>query len=222
MSVQTGSRLAAALPFVNLLPPEIQERKRVQRVQLAAGIVVIAAIGAVAFLYMQGGHGVTSAKKDLSTAAAENQTLTTRVAKFADVNTTRAELSAHEAMLTQAMSTEIKWSDYLGMFATLPTSTWLESLTLTESVAPGTLTSPTQAPRVVGSVTFKGVAQKYVSLADWLDRVATLGSVTGLANASFSTAQENFINSTKVVDFQAATTLTQAALSGRCATPGAC
>ncbi len=222
MSVQTATRVAAILPHVNLLPPEINERKRLTQVQLVAGVALLAAVGAVAFLYMQGTHGEATAKKSLAAAVVDNHVLTAKVAKFGDVNNIRGELAAREAMLSQAMATEITWSDVLGNFATLPTSTWLEQVGLNETVPPGTLTSPTQAPAVVGSVVFKGVGQTYLSLAGWLDTVAKMGVDTGMSGTYFSTASETFIDATKVVDFQASTNLTQAALSGRCVKPGAC
>jgi Tfp pilus assembly protein PilN len=223
MTVDTATRVrAAALPHVNLLPPEIGEQKRLVRVEAGAGLGLLLAIAAIAALYVQGTHSVTSAKQKLAAANSQNARLSAQISKFGDVNTTQAALNANEAMLTQAMSSEIRCSDLLGDFGTLPTSTWLQSLTLTESVVPGSLASPTGAPPVVGTVSFKGVGDKYASLADWLDKVTTIGTSAGLANVSFSTAQEQFIDAHKVVDFQAATSLTSAALSGRCAKPGAC
>jgi hypothetical protein len=95
-------------------------------------------------------------------------------------------------------------------------------MTLTETVAPGSLSSPSQAPASIGTASFQGVGLKYASLADWLDRVAKIGDGSGLTNVYLSTAAESFIGPTKVVNFQATSGLTSTALSARCAKAGVC
>jgi Tfp pilus assembly protein PilN len=222
VSVDTKTRTIADLPHVNLLPPEIGERKRLQQVQLLGVVLLAVTIAAVGALYTSGKGDVTAAKKQVTAANAENATLTTQIASFSHVSAVKADRDAHEAMLIQAMATEIQWSNYFGAFATLPTSTWLKSVTLSESVPPGSLTSPAQAPPAVANAAFDGTGLKYTSLADWLDRVATLGSQDGFVNVYFGSAVEAFIDATKVVNFSASTTLSSAALSKRCVKAGDC
>jgi Tfp pilus assembly protein PilN len=235
VSVDTKTRTIADLPHVNLLPPEIGERKRLQQVQLLGVVLLAVAVAAVGALYTTGKSDVSNAKKQVAAANAENATLTRSVATYAHVSAVKADKDAHEAMLIQAMATEIQWSNYLGAFATLPTSTWLEGLTLSETVQPGSLTSPTQAPAIVANISFQGTGVKsYLSLADFLDRVATLGGGGGTATGGgvgaqdgfisvyFSTAVEAFIDATKVVNFAASTAMTSTALSKRCVKAGDC
>jgi hypothetical protein len=222
VSVETPTRLAAALPHVNLLPPEIGEQKRLQQVQLIGVLVLLLAVGAVAFLYVHGSGSVKTSKQHVATANADNAALNKQVAGFADVGQVNASLGAKEAMMTQAMSTEVLWSTYLGSFATLPTTSWLKSMTLSESLSPGTLTSVKQAPPIVATAAFDGVGMNYAALAGWLDKVAQLGQVNGLTNAYFSSATEAFIDSTKVVNFAGTANLSAVGLSGRCEKPGVC
>jgi hypothetical protein len=222
VSVDTKTRTIADLPHVNLLPPEIGERKRLQQVQLIGVVLLAVTIAAVGALYTSGKGDVTTAKNQVTAANAENTTLTKQIASFSHVSAVKADRDAHEAMLIQAMASEIQWSNYFGAFATLPTSTWLKSLTLSETVQPGSLSSPVQAPVTVATATFDGTGLKYASLADWLDRLATLGAQDGFVNVYFGTAAEAFIDATKVVNFSATTALSSAALSKRCAKAGDC
>lgn len=219
MSVQTTTRLTT-LPRVNLLPPEIEERKRLQQVQVGVVLGIVLAVGGVGFFYYQGRDDVATAKKDVAAAVADNAKLTRTIATYRDVKTTAAQLAASEAMLSQAMSTEIRWSGYLSDFGFLPKNTWLSDVTMTSSLTAGSLPSSKQAPADVGSLSFKGVALKYGDMADWLD--ALQQPKTGISNVSFTNAAEAYIGDTKVINFTAAADLTANALSNRCAEPGSC
>lgn len=220
MTTMTSVTRVGDLPRVNLLPPEIQERKKVRAAQAGAVGATLVAVAGVVFAYVQAGHSVDAARQQLAREQQTQATLDKQVAALRDVKTVAAQLSADEALLTRAMATEISWSTYLQDFsATLPATTWLTQLNLSESVPAGTLATPAQASSPVGSVSFTGVAMKWPNLADFLDALA---KEQGFANAYFSNATESYIGQTKIVNFQATTDLTQGALSGRCANPGSC
>lgn len=218
MSTQTTTAFST-LPRVNLLPPEIGERKRLQQVQMIVVLLVVTAVAGVGYAYVEGKHSVQSAQSALTKVTTENANLTRAVASYSNVKGTAAELAAHEAMLIQATSTEVRWSEYLSDFSQLPPNTWLTSLTLTDTLSPGSLLTPSQATPKIGTVTVQGIALKYGDLANWLD---ALQPEPGVANVSFSTATETYIGASKVIDFQGSSDLTSAALSGRCAKPGSC
>ena len=216
MSIQTASR-TSTLPRVNLLPPEIGERKRLQQVQAGVVVAVIVAVGAVVTLDMTGSHKVTDAKTQLQSATSESRALSRQLATYNDVNTTAAQLAASQAILAQATATRVEWSGYLAdLSEVLPSATWLTNLSMSEQAAPGSLVSPSQASGTVGTLTFAGVALKYGDLANWLD---SLQPVTGLANVYFSNATEQYIGSTKTVNFSGSADLTADAL---CQKPGSC
>jgi Tfp pilus assembly protein PilN len=202
---------------VNLLPPEIGERRRLQQVQAGIVLAVVAAVGSVVFLDMQGTHKVTDAKQQLASATSDNAQLTRQLATYANVRTTAAELAASEATLLQATSTHVPWSSYLADFSeVLPSTTWLTTLTMNNGLAAGSLANPSQATGDIGSVTFQGVALKYGNLAEWLD---SLQPVNGLENVYFSTASEQYIGATKTVNFSGSANLTAEAL---CPANGEC
>jgi Tfp pilus assembly protein PilN len=216
VSIQTATRLTT-LPRVNLLPPEIGERKRLQQMQVGVVATVLVAVAAVVFLDMQGAHNVNAAKQRVTAATSDNARLTHQLATYRDVKTTAAELAASEATLAQATSTQIRWSSYLADFSeVLPKTTWLTNMTMTEQLAPGSLTGPAQAAGNVGTLSFQGVALKYGNLAEWLD---SLQPVDGLADVYFSTATEQYIGTTKTVTFAGSANLSADAL---CPKAGSC
>jgi Tfp pilus assembly protein PilN len=226
VTIQTSTTAASAtLPRVNLLPPEIHERRRLQQVQAAVLVGVVAVVGGVGFLYYQGTHKVDDAKQELARVDAQNSQLTRQLATFSDVKATAAQLAASEALLTQAAGTEIRWSEYLADFGFLPRNSWMTSLTLTSSLSAGTLQNPVQAEPTIGSVTLNGVSMKYPDLATWLDGLAEQQNGKQqkmLENVYLSKAGEAYIGDTKVVNFDATADVPAAGLSGRCATPGSC
>ena len=224
--MQTSTTTASStLPRVNLLPPEIQERKRLQQVQAAVLVGVLAVAGGVGYFYYEGTHKVSVAKQQLASANSKNAQLIRQLAAFNDVKATAAQLNASEALLTQATSTEIRWSEYLADFGFLPHNSWMTSLNISSSLPPGTLTTPSQATPEVGAVTFSGFSMKYPDLATWLDGLAEQQNAKQqkmLDNVYLSKAAETFIGQTKVVQFDATASVPAAGLSGRCATPGSC
>jgi Tfp pilus assembly protein PilN len=226
VTIQTTTTAASStLPRVNLLPPEIQERKRLQQVQAAVLVGVVAVAGGVGYLYYQGTHQVSDAKQQLSQASAENGQLTRQLATFSDVKATAAQLNASEALLTQATATEVRWSEYLADFGFLPRNSWMTTLTVNSSLPPGTLSTPTQAPAEIGTVSVGGYSMKYTDLATWLDSLAEQKNAKQqktLDNVYLSKAGETFIGDTKIVQFNASANVPAAGLSGRCATPGSC
>lgn len=226
MTIQTSTTAASStLPRVNLLPPEIHERKRLQQVQAAVLIGVVAVAGGLGYLYYEGTHKVSDAKQQLARANTENAQLTRQLASYADVKATQAQLNASEALLTQAKATEIRWSEYLADFGFLPHNSWITSLSVSSSLSAGTLANPSQATSEIGSVSIDGVSMKYTDLATWLDALAEEQNAKQqktLDNVYLSKASEIFIGPTKVVQFNASADVPVAGMSGRCATPGSC
>jgi Tfp pilus assembly protein PilN len=216
----------ANLPGVNLLPPEIHERQRLRQVQLGLGVAVLAAVGGVVLLYMSGEGSVTTAQAGLATAQAQQVTLNHKISGLQFVSQAQSAVDASEASLTQATSTEIHWSDYLADLATLlPNGVWVSQVSFSESVGPGSLASPADAPALVGAVQISGTAtvpgfsNAHNGVAAWLDAAV---KEKGFANPWFAQSAESFIGSTKVAAFTSSLTLTSDALTKRCAQPGVC
>jgi Tfp pilus assembly protein PilN len=215
MSIDTQLR-TAALPRVNLLPPEIaQQRKLSQLRALLALGVVLAAVG-VGLAYVNATDGVTKANDRLSAEQAQHAKLQAKLNSLAHVRTMAQTLAAREALLVGAKSHEVLWSEYLtDLRVTIPSTIWLTDLQMAQGAGqPGALEDPNQ----LASITFSGKALRQSEVATWLE---TLSKIKGNASPYFSTTTSNYIGQAQVTEFTSTVTITSDRLSGRCQ-PGSC
>lgn len=214
--VGTGTR---ALPRVNLMPPEIAEAAKFRRFQLAmvgAGLAAIAVVGALTYSAHQ---SVSHAKSTLATAQAQQTSLQNELTGLQSVRDVYTQVAAKKAMLSQAMSPEIRWSYYMtDLSLKIPQNVWLTSVTASEqgttSAAPSASAAAATSvlPAGIGTVTFAGTAFSHDDVATWLDALA---KERGFTNAYFTNSTKAAIGPKAVVNFSSSVTLTQAALSGR-------
>jgi len=210
------------LPRVNLLPAEIAEAARFRRFQFAMGGAVVAAFVAVGALYMHGQSAVHDAQSDLDNARAQQTTLQNTLTSLRGVQDVYSQVAAKQAMLTQAMGQEVRWSRYLAdLSLRVPDKVWLTNITASETAtglngaAPAAATVPgTEAG--IGTITFAGVAFSHDDVATWLD---VLAKEHGYANAYFSNSTEQKIGPRTVVNYTSSVVLTEDAKSGRFTTP---
>jgi Tfp pilus assembly protein PilN len=212
---ETGAVVSLdSLPRVNLLPPEIAETRRFRRIQMGLGGAVLGAVGIVALLYVAASSSVSSAQTDLDAANAKNSTLQAETVKYRDVTAVYARAAAAQAMLTQAMGEEVRYSQFLNdLSLSVPENVWLKNVTFAQGTAPAA--AGATAPGV-GTVTFTGVGFKHDDVAVWLE---SLASQKGYANPYFTTSTEALLGTRKTVNFSSTVTLTPAAYSGRFTKP---
>ena len=210
---------APSLPRVNLLPPEILEAAKFRRFQLAMVAAGVAAIAVVGVLGYSAHSGVASAKTQLDEAQATQTSLQNQLSGLQSVKDVYNQVAAKKAMLSQALSPEIRWSYYLtDLSLKVPDHVWVTSLAATETptgpaatrVTGSSVSSPVAAG--VGTVNFGGVAFTHDDVATWLE---TLASERGYSNAYFTNSTKAQLGGHDVVNFSSSVTLTQAALSGR-------
>lgn len=215
----------ATLPRVNLLPPEIHERRRLQRLQIGLGAVVVLSVFGVGFMYMSGQSAVTTAKARVADAQNTQTKLSAQIQKLQYVTQTRSAKDAAEAALTQATASEIHWSDYLAdMSVVVPPGVWVTQLSFVENVQPGSLTNPTAAPPTVGTVTVTATTlpeggAAHNGVASWLD--ATVKE-KGFSSPWYGSSTESYIGPQKVATFASNINVTSDALTKRCIQPGVC
>lgn len=217
-SILTGVA-TTTLPAVNLLPPEIGERRRLRKLQAALGICVVAAVGAVAASYVVASGGVTSAQDDLTTTQTQSSQLQAETAKYANVPATIAKVDAAKLQRSQAMSQEIRWSYYLNdLSLRIPAKVWLTSISATENVdVPAAATTVATYPVPgIGQVTFEGMAYTHNDVASWLQMLA---GQEGFSQAYFTNSAEDETLTgsagNPAVRFTSQATLTEDALSRR-------
>jgi Tfp pilus assembly protein PilN len=217
---ETGAAISLdSLPRVNLLPPEIAETRRFRRIQMGLGGAVLGAVGIVALAYVAAMGSVSSAQEDLDTANARNAQLQTETAKYAGVTAIYARAAAAQAMLTQAMGEEVRFSQLLNdLSLSVPENVWLKEVTFNQNAANAAPagSATTLSTSGIGTVTFTGVGFKHDDVAVWLE---SLAGQKGYADPYLSSSTEALLGTRKTVNFTSSASLTPAAYSGRYAKP---
>jgi Tfp pilus assembly protein PilN len=223
---------AAASPRVNLMPPEIAEAARFRQIQAALVGAVALAVVLVGFLYWHARSGLSGARSELDQAKQQQTSLQAQLASLASVQQTYADIQSKQAMLAQAMGTEVRWSFLLNDLSfRMPSNVWLTSMTVTETATAPTPATPATpgapapataaaaaAPVPIGTIVFNGVGLKHDDVAAWLDAMAKEKT---FLDPTFSASSESAIGTRKVVDFSGEVTLNSLALSNRFAAPTA-
>ncbi|HWL36492.1 MAG TPA: PilN domain-containing protein [Frankiaceae bacterium] len=175
MAAQTfgsTSTTLAAPPRVNLLPPEIAERAKVRKAQLAMVGTGLAAVAVVGVMYTQASAKVSDANEQKEQAVAANVALRGDLAKLETVKATYAKVDAANKTLTTAMKYEVRWSSFFhGLTLTIPENVWLDQMEVRMTVAK-TAGSGDNAPVLdpqLGTVTFKGKAFSHDDVSSWLE-----------------------------------------------------
>lgn len=206
----------ALLPRVNLLPPEIGERRAFQRVQLGLGAAVLGAIAVVALLVVSANHGVTKANDDLAAAQTQNTTLHKQLSSYSNVNAIYAAAADAQAQLSTAMSDEVRFSQLLNdLSLSIPSSTWVTSVTISEGGAATPAVSGAATP-TIGTFSVVGVGFSHNDVATWLESIAALPTYS---DPYFSASTEALLGTRKIVNFSSTANITAAALSGRYTQP---
>ncbi|GAB4067624.1 hypothetical protein GCM10028777_24180 [Angustibacter speluncae] len=204
-----------AVPRVNLLPPEILAERRLRRTQLGLAAVVLAVTGLVAGGFVLSAASVAQAEDALADEQSVTNDLLAEQAKYSEVPKVIAEVEAAQAGRETAMSSDVLWFDYLShLSASYPENVWVKDLTVTAAPA-----SATAVPDPTGLVTpgiatisVSGTARSHDDVAAWLD---VLDATPGFADATYSVAARNDIETTALVDFSSTVTVTEDALSHR-------
>lgn len=205
----------ATLPRVNLLPPEIAEKRAFRRIQFALGAAILGAVGVIALLYVGATSSVSHAQSDLSASQATNTQLQGQVAKYADVTAVYAAATAAQASLTSAMGDEVRYSQMLNdLSLTVPDNVWLATLGFTS--APATAPVGGVASTSIGTLTATGTAFSHDDVAVLLESLMGLKTY---ANSYFTNSSESLLGKRKVVTYTVTADLTPAARSGRYAKP---
>jgi Tfp pilus assembly protein PilN len=215
----------AALPRVNLLPPEIAEKRRARMIQAGMGAAFAASLVVVGAVYFMAHSSATHAQSDLAAAQSQNTSLRAEITKYAGDESKRAELSAQQTMLSTAMGNEIQWSHFMNdLSLRIPDNIWVKHMTFAETAVPGgTAASAPAGPNAavladagIGKISFEGVAYTHDDVATWLD---SLAREKGYANPYFTNSSTGFIGTTAVVSHTSSVSLTPDALSGRYTKP---
>lgn len=210
-----AQRTSVVLPCVNLLPPEIAERRRATVVKLRLGAVVVAAAAVVGLVYVQVSGGVGPAQDRLAAAQAQSTTLQHQISALSNVTKTQKELEAAKAAVSKALGNEVRWSRYLNdLSITLPSNVWVTNVSIAENGAPTSAASSSAAASAngLGTLTIQGNALSFNDVAVWLE---TLAKEKGYTNVWLTQGGTKLIGDTSVVNFTSTVAFTPDVLSKR-------
>jgi Tfp pilus assembly protein PilN len=199
---------------MNLLPPEVRQRQRTRRqtaAVIAAGVVVLAGIGALYFLQQLRLVGVNNDLEEQRDANAAIQAQINDLRRFDEL---QREVQASRTMLQTLLANEILWSGVLrDVSLVIPSDVWLSGLTGDTNESGNTAapaTTGTTNTGLVGQITFNGFSLDHRAVALWLAR---LDDVRGFANPWLSNAQKTDVGNNQVVQFTSSVDLSQQAVA---------
>ena len=200
---------------VNLLPPEIGERRNVRRVQAVMVGATAATVAVVGMLYMAQVARVNDAKDDVARAEAEGVRLQGELTKLSNVRARYAKRDAAKQLLTTALDPKVTWSQYLNdVSLTIPENVWLTDFTVEQTMPGAAATdaapqSPVFTPGIA-TVKINGRAFTHDDVAAWLDVLAKQKS---FKNAYFSKSEVDKQSDIGIVVFDSTATVTDGALA---------
>jgi Tfp pilus assembly protein PilN len=215
-SVESLATGRAALPRVNLLPPEVHQARQMRRLQAGLGVGVALVAVAVGGVYFLAARSASDAKDSLQQVTARGATLTAQKQQYADVPLTLAAIDAAETARQDAMANDVQWYRYLNDLSYVtPKNAYLMTFDVSVTApAPGSATTqqPGQAPAGIATVTVTGAAKNHNDVASWLD---TAAKEAGWNGVYFTNSEKSAINGVTFVKFTSTANVTDKALSHR-------
>jgi hypothetical protein len=194
--VRGGGLLVAPVPKADLMPPEVQIRRRQLhlRRRLRLGLVgviafvILGAMGSWAFAFLS--------QSELQAAQQQQQEQITRQAGFSDVRNTQSSVGLAQAAQKVGASTEIDWQAYLqNLQATLPSGVTIQNVTIdsaTPFAAYAQSTVPLQGERIA-TLTFTAASPTLPSIPAWLDGLSTLKGFVDATPGSVTLNDDHYV-----------------------------
>lgn len=206
---------------INLLPPEIGERRRVSRQRAGLVFAGLAVIGLLVAVWVMRQAQLNTQKDRLADTQARVQTLEAKrnsLKEFADLEQT---VITKEKTLASVMAGDVHWSRILTELSmVIPEESWLTNFTgAAGAPATGAATSAAaQASASLGTLNFTAVTFEFPDVAKWIIRLQGMKS---LQNIWVPSAAKGELGSRTIVNFTSTADLSTSAASGRYQTSGA-
>jgi Tfp pilus assembly protein PilN len=193
---------------INLLPPELAQRRRQRQMLgmiIGAGLALIAILALVYVIEEFRLHG---ARGQLESQRDRNASLQGQVARLIEFDTLERNLKQKTTLLATLTQNEVRWSVLLAdVSLVIPSDVWLTNFTGTVNL----VTQPAAAGSTqtqLGSIQLTGVTFSHVDVAKWLTRV---GSVDAFSFPYLSLSAKSLIGTTPVVNFNSSVQLSNLA-----------
>jgi Tfp pilus assembly protein PilN len=177
---------------VNLLPLEVQQRRRTRRQTTMVTSAVAGVMGFLILIFILQSARLAAANRQLEEQRAANGRLQTEINGLTHFEQLKQSVTEKEGLLANVLRGEILWSGVLrDISLVIPRDMWLTSLSgQMQASSTSTTSSTTSTPAggsegLVGTIQFQGQAFAHTTVADWLTR---LESVEGWLNPWISTS----------------------------------
>ncbi len=210
MAVPLGLALAGRpavgnVPRLDLLPPELAERRRTRRQLLLTGAAIALLVALLGFLWVQRRAEVDDRVARAEAEEAITESLRAELTTFAAIQALEADVDARRAMVRTALTDDVTWTKIIQEVATvMPDDTWLASLNATAPQA-GT----------PGAIAVAGNGFDHTSSARWLIRLDPLPSVDRVWLQASTRTEDDLGLGLGETNFSSSVELSQAALSDR-------
>lgn len=178
---------------VNLLPLEVQQRRRTRRQTTMVSAAVAGVLGFMILVFILQSARLATANRQLQVQQAANGRLQTQINGLTRFEQLKQSVTEKETLLSNVLQGEILWSGVLrDVSLVIPRDMWLTSLSGSMQASStgsttGTAASTPVAEGLVGSIQFEGQAFAHTTVADWLNR---LEQVKGWLNPWISTSSK--------------------------------
>ncbi len=172
---------------VNLLPLEVQQRRRTRRQTTMVTSAVAGVMGFLILIFILQSARLAAANRQLEEQQATNGRLQSEINGLTRFEQLKQAVTEKEGLLGNVLRGEILWSGVLrDISLVIPRDMWLTSLNGQMQGSSTAGSSPTPGGEgLVGTIQFEGQAFAHTTVADWLTR---LESVEGWLNPWVSTS----------------------------------
>lgn len=233
------TRTEIPVPRVNLLPPEVLERRALRHLSSMLLIALLLTAALCGLIVYQAGSGAGEAQQSLSAAQGQQQGLQTEVTRLSPAQAALTKAQATQTALRASLANEVLWSRYLDQFrATLPDGVRFSSVVVVPGAAAGstpttgavTLPRPVNATAgsigttasgtdttAVASMTLSGMAVSQDAVAALLQSLATVKGFSNvyLSSSTAATSAATSSSTTPIISFVITADVTSAAFSHR-------
>ncbi|MFA5889359.1 MAG: PilN domain-containing protein [Actinomycetota bacterium] len=195
---------------INLLPPELAERRRSRQRVAGTAVAALALVAALGVVYGAQEIRLHGERSKLNAQRARNAALRGDLADLAEFDRLQSELQRKTGLLDDLTQREIRWSVLLAdVSLVIPSDVWLTSLT-------GSVSGSAVAGDPLGTIQMNGTTFSHIDVAKWLVRLADVEEFTfPYLTLSSKGTQED----TPVVNFNSSVQISDGALRGN--QPGA-
>lgn len=156
---------------INLLPPEIAQRRRARQITLALAAAGLGLVAVLIIVFLVQAARLSGERGKLDEAKQRNADLQAQITSLQAFAIQQQTLRTKEQLLERLTANEVRWSVLLNdISVVIPSDVWLDNFSgSVQAPAPG---APAVADAPVGTIQVTGNTFTHLDVARWLSRIA--------------------------------------------------